>query len=65
MNDSVAMLTIVAAIGLGTPIVFATVGEILAERSGILNLGVQGMMLFGAVSGYAVALRLQYRPAVC
>jgi simple sugar transport system permease protein len=52
MNDSVAMLTIVAAIGLGTPIVFATVGEILAERSGILNLGVQGMMLFGAVSGF-------------
>jgi ABC-type uncharacterized transport system permease subunit len=52
MNDSVLMLTIVAAIGLGTPIVFATVGEILAERSGILNLGVQGMMLVGAVMGF-------------
>ena len=52
MNDSVVVLTLVAAIGLGTPIVFATVGEILAERSGILNLGVQGMMLFGAVTGF-------------
>ena len=52
MNDSVLMLTVVAAIGLGTPIVFATVGEILAERSGILNLGVQGMMLVGAVMGF-------------
>jgi ABC-type uncharacterized transport system permease subunit len=52
MNESVLMLTIVAAIGLGTPIVFATVGEILAERSGILNLGVQGMMLIGAVAGF-------------
>jgi len=52
MNDSVLMLTVMAAIGLGTPIVFATVGEILAERSGILNLGVQGMMLFGAVMGF-------------
>lgn len=52
MNESVLMLTIVAAIGLGTPIVFATVGEILAERSGILNLGVQGMMLVGAVAGF-------------
>jgi simple sugar transport system permease protein len=52
MNDSVLMLTIVAAIGLGTPLVFATVGEILTERSGILNLGVQGMMLFGAVAGF-------------
>jgi len=52
MNESVLMLTIFAAIGLGTPIVFATVGEILAERSGILNLGVQGMMLVGAVMGF-------------
>ncbi len=52
MNESVLMLTIVAAIGLGTPIVFATVGEILGERSGILNLGVQGMMLVGAVMGF-------------
>ncbi|RLE16218.1 MAG: ABC transporter permease [Actinobacteria bacterium] len=52
MNESVLMLTIFAAIGLGTPIVFATVGEILAERSGILNLGVQGMMLIGAVAGF-------------
>ncbi|MFV9672646.1 MAG: ABC transporter permease [Acidimicrobiia bacterium] len=52
MNESVLMLTIFAAIGLGTPIVFATVGEILAERSGILNLGVQGMMLVGAVAGF-------------
>ena len=52
MNESVLMLTIMAAIGLGTPLVFATVGEILTERSGILNLGVQGMMLVGAVMGF-------------
>ena len=52
MNESVLMLTIMAAFGLGTGIVFATVGEILAERSGILNLGVQGMMLMGAVMGF-------------
>jgi simple sugar transport system permease protein len=41
-----------AAIGLGTPLVFGTVGEIITERAGILNLGVQGMMLVGAVSGF-------------
>lgn len=52
MNESVLMLTLVAAVGLGTPIVFATIGEILTERSGILNLGVQGMMVFGAVAGF-------------
>ena len=52
MNESVLMLTVMAAIGLGTGIAFATVGEILAERSGVLNLGVQGMMLVGAVMGF-------------
>ena len=52
MNDSVLMLAIMAAIGLGTPLVYAVVGEIIAERSGILNLGVQGTMLVGAVSGF-------------
>jgi ABC-type uncharacterized transport system permease subunit len=52
MNESVLMLTLMAGIGLGTPLVFGTVGEILTERSGILNLGVQGMMLFGAVAGF-------------
>ena len=54
MNESVLMLTLVAGIGLGTPLVFGTVGEILTERSGILNLGVQGIMLFGAVAGFWV-----------
>ncbi len=52
MNDSVLMLTVMAAIGLGTPLIFATIGEIITERAGILNLGVQGMMLIGAVAGF-------------
>ncbi|MDX2344616.1 MAG: ABC transporter permease [Acidimicrobiia bacterium] len=52
MNDSTLILTLFAAMGLGTGIVFATVGEIITERAGNLNLGVQGMMLVGAVSGF-------------
>lgn len=52
MNESVLMLTLVAAISLGTPLIFATVGEIITERAGILNLGVQGIMLIGAVTGF-------------
>ncbi len=52
MNESLLMLTIVATIGLGTPLIFATIGEIITERAGILNLGVQGMMLIGAVAGF-------------
>jgi simple sugar transport system permease protein len=43
-----------AAIVAGTPILFATLGEIITERSGNLNLGVEGMMLMGAVMGFMV-----------
>lgn len=52
MNESLWILTAVAAISLGTPLIFATIGEIITERAGVLNLGVQGMMLIGAVSGF-------------
>ena len=44
-----------AGIRSGTPILFSTIGEIFAERSGVLNLGVEGMMLMGAMSAYGVA----------
>ena len=37
----------------GTPLLFATLGEIIAERSGVMNLGIEGMMLMGAMSGFA------------
>ncbi|MEM7497257.1 MAG: ABC transporter permease [Pseudomonadota bacterium] len=38
-----------------TPFLFAGIGELVAERSGVLNLGVEGMMLVGAVTAFAVA----------
>ncbi|MEM5439869.1 ABC transporter permease [Paraburkholderia diazotrophica] len=41
---------VVAAI----PLMFAGIGELVTEKSGVLNLGVEGMMLMGAVTGYAV-----------
>jgi len=44
-----------AGIRSGTAILFATIGEVFAERAGILNLGVEGMMLMGAMSAFGVA----------
>jgi simple sugar transport system permease protein len=54
---SISFLTSILAITLraGTSLVYATVGEIYTERAGILNLGVEGMMMMGAVSAFAVA----------
>ena len=45
-----------AAIVAGTPLLFATVGELITEKSGSINLGVEGMMLMGACIGFVVGL---------
>ena len=48
-----------AAVLAGTPLLFGTLGEILTEKSGNLNLGVEGMMFMGAVSGLASVFLLE------
>lgn len=45
-----------AGVATGTILLFATIGELLTERSGVLNLGVEGMMLIGAMSAFSVAV---------
>ena len=46
-----AILTIITA---ATPLLFAALGELVAEKSGVLNLGVEGMMIMGAIMGFVV-----------
>jgi ABC-type uncharacterized transport system permease subunit len=50
------IIVLQAGVATGTVLLFATVGEILAERSGVMNLGVEGMMLIGAMTAYKTAV---------
>ncbi len=52
MNSSILVVVLASAVIYGTPLLYAALGELLAERSGVLNLGVEGMMLVGAVMGF-------------
>jgi general nucleoside transport system permease protein len=58
MNTSIVVVILASAIAYGTPLLYAALGELLAERSGVLNLGVEGMMLLGAVTGFLAVQRI-------
>ena len=60
MNNSLLVVVIASGIAYGTPLLFASLGELLAERSGVLNLGVEGMMLVGAVMGFWAVQRFHF-----
>ncbi len=54
MTFNMLIAILAAAISTGTPILFVALGEIIAEKSGVQNLGLEGMMLVGAVTGFIV-----------
>ena len=49
-------LLIAALMAAATPILLAATGELIVERAGVLNLGVEGMMITGAICGFAIAV---------
>ena len=54
MDASVIASVIAATLNAGTPLLIAAIGILIHEKSGVLNLGVEGMMLMGAVTGFGV-----------
>jgi simple sugar transport system permease protein len=54
MTDIISSL-LISVVGAGTPLILAATGELVAEKSGVLNLGIEGMMLVGAITAFAVA----------
>ena len=57
---------LVSTIAAATPLLLAAVGELVVEKTGVLNLGVEGMMLAGAIAGFAVAhTRRAWRRSAC
>jgi simple sugar transport system permease protein len=50
------VLLVAAMIAASTPILLAAIGELVVERAGVLNLGVEGMMITGAVCGFIIAV---------
>jgi ABC-type uncharacterized transport system permease subunit len=55
MTEALIVSILAITIRAGTSLLYATLGEIYTERSGILNLGVEGIMLVGAATAFAVA----------
>lgn len=55
MNIEALTPVLTGAIRAGTPLVIAALGELITEKSGVINLGIEGMMLMGAVTGFMVA----------
>ena len=54
MNLDFVIAAFLTVVNVTTPILLAATGELVVEKSGVLNLGVEGMMLIGAIAGFAV-----------
>ncbi|MEP7315002.1 MAG: ABC transporter permease, partial [Pseudomonadota bacterium] len=70
MNTELLIAIFTGTVVAATPLIYAALGELIVERAGVLNLGVEGMMLVGALTGFAVgvttgSLLLAFIAAAC
>jgi general nucleoside transport system permease protein len=52
---SMFLLVLIASVTAGTSLLLATLGEIISEKGGVINLGLEGMMIMGALAGFAIS----------
>ena len=56
LGDIQLPLLLASLIVAATPILLAALGELIVEKAGVLNLGVEGMMIFGAITGFIATI---------
>ena len=56
MDASIVTSILFATVVAGTPLIIVALGQLVAEKSGVLNLGAEGMMAMGAIAGFAATL---------
>jgi len=57
MSEILFVSILSGAILSGTPLLYATLSEVIGERAGIINLGLEGVMLIGAVVGFVATVK--------
>ncbi len=67
MSTELLIAIIITVVGASTPILIAALGELVVEKSGVLNLGVEGMMLVGAITAFVITFTTgnHYLAIVC